>query len=111
MPDPDNSLMQRLAERGKLARGGGGSDDGGDMLDARVAALESDVREVKNLLARIDARLDKFDERMRKLEIDVAEVRGRLANMPSTWTLVTTCFGMVAGMTTIVFALLRFATP
>ncbi len=119
MPEPDLKLMRLLAQRGKLARGGGGSDDGGDMLEARVAALESDVREIKVILVRIEARLDKMDsrldkieERVRKLEIDVSGMTNRLALMPSTWTIMTICIasivGSMIGVTGLILTIMRF---
>lgn len=39
---------------------GGGSGGGGDMLGARVDRLESDMRDVRDRLARIEVRLDWF---------------------------------------------------
>ncbi|MCU0887389.1 MAG: hypothetical protein MUC64_05120 [Rubritepida sp.] len=117
MPEPDMSLMRRLKERGKVAGGGDGSDDGG-MLEQRVAHLERDMGEVKASLGRIEAVLSKFegrfdkmdgrfekaDERLRKLELDVAGMKERLALMPTTWT----TLGLIVAMTGLVLAVLRF---
>ncbi len=106
----------QLAQRAKLARGGGGSDDGGTMLEQRIAALEADMREVKGTLARIEAKLDKidgrlekFDERIRKIEIDVARVDGRLSLMPSTYTVIMTMVALSFSILGGVLAIFRFA--
>lgn len=110
MPEPDMELMRRLAEKGKLAGDGGGSDDGG-MLEQRVAHLERDVGEMKASLGRIEAaltkldtRFEKFDERVRKLEVDVSGLRERAAAMPTTWTMLA----MIIAVTGLVLAVLRF---
>lgn len=119
MSDADPAKVVRLVQRGKLARGGGGSDDGGDMLEPRVAALEADMKEVKaslfrieSTLTKIDSRLDKFDERIRKLEIDVSGITNRLSLMPSTWTIMTICLGSIIGsmigVAGLILTILRF---
>jgi len=111
--------LDDLRNKARLAGAGGGSDDGG-MLDTRVAALETDMREVKGILARIEkrldsieARLERFDDRLRTVEMDLARIDGRVSQMPTTWTLVTTGFGMVLSTCGLMFAILRFglATP
>jgi hypothetical protein len=116
MAEPDMSLMQQLAHRAKLESGGGGSDDGG--MEQRVAALETEMREVKaglgrveSILARLDGRFDKFDDRLRKVEVDVARVDGRVAHLPSTWTLVIGCFGTAFTVAGLVLAIIRFGLP
>ena len=110
MPDPDLTLLRKLAERGRLASGGGGSDDGG-MLERRVAALESDMREVKAALGRIETLLRGFDDRLRRVEVDVAELKGRVSQLPTAWTLLTGGFGLVLATFGFAFALVRFAIP
>ena len=123
MAEPDMRAMDALRKRGTLA--GGGSDDGGNMLEQRVAALEADMREVKGTLARIEAKLEKmdarfdkmearfekFDERVRKIEIDVARADARLALMPSTYTVVMTMVALAFGILGGVLAIFRFAGP
>lgn len=101
----------------RLAGDGGGGDDGG-MLETRVAALESDIREVKGslgrieaLLGKIEARMDRMDERLRKVEIDVAGLRERVLALPTTWTVLTAMFGMAVGVTGLTLAIIRFGLP
>ena len=110
------SLMHVLGERAKRAGGGDGPYDGETMLEKRVAALETDMREVKGTLARIeakldriDARLDKFDERIRKLEIDVGRIDGRLSLLPSTFTVIMTMVALSFSILGGVLAIFRFA--
>jgi len=117
MPDPDMSLMNRLGEKGRLAAGGGGSDDGG-MLETRVATLEGDMREIKGILARIekrldaiDTKLDKFDERLRRVETEIAELKGRVSQLPSTWVMVTFGVSMTLTLAGFVLALFRLGLP
>jgi len=43
MTEPDMTRNKALADRGKPARGGGGSDDGRAMLEPRLATLEADM--------------------------------------------------------------------
>lgn len=110
MPDPDMSLLRLLGARAKGAGGGGGPYDGG-MLEDRVAALETDMREVKGSLGRIEAMLTKMDERLRKVELDLAEVKGRVINSPTTFAMITTGFGMVLTTAGLILAIVRFGIP
>ena len=84
MPEPDDTLMRQLRERGRLANGGGGSDDGG-MLDTRVATLEVEPREIRATLGRIDITLRSMDERLCGIEKDVGELKGRVSQIPNVW--------------------------
>ncbi len=102
-------LMHQLAQRAKLAGGGGGTHDGG--MEARIAALEADMREVKGSLGRIETLLRGMDDRLRKVEIDVAELKGRVSQLPTAWTLLTGGFGLVLAAFGFAFALVRFGAP
>ncbi len=130
--EPDFSLLERLAQKARSGGGrGSGSDDGG-MLEQRVARLETDMREVKSILVRmepvlrsidervqrldkrmdgVERRTDGFDERLRKLEVDVAETKGRVAQLPTAWTYMTTGLGLIVATFGFIFAMLRFALP
>lgn len=117
-------LMRRLAERGKITSRGGGSG-GADMIEARVAALEVEVREVRSTLGRIepllrgvddkigrlDRRVDGFNDRLRRVEIDTAEVKAHVAQLPTARTFTTAGIGLVLGISGFVFAVLKFALP
>ena len=103
-------MLDELRRRGRLAGGGGGSDDGG-MLEQRVSVVEATLIRIEKRLDSLEAKFDRFDDRLRKLEIDMAEIRGRTASMPTTWTLVTTGFGMVLSTCGMMFAILRFGIP
>jgi chromosome segregation ATPase len=81
------------------------------MLDARVATLEADMREVKSTLGRIEPLLRSIDERLRKLEIDVSEMKGKVSQLPTAWTFITSGIGLVLGTFAFIFAVLRFALP
>jgi hypothetical protein len=71
----------------QLAGGGGGPHDPG--MEARVAALEADMKDVNATLNRLEPKLDKVDDRVRALEIAVGKMDGKLdllvAKMPSWW--------------------------
>lgn len=109
MAEPDLRFLQEQLRRANsqnqgqsddnLAIGGGGPHDPG--MEARVAALEADMKEVKTDLKRIG--------------LDVAEIKGRVANLPTTLQIVfiqagltLTTFGIaVASM----FALIKLVHP
>jgi hypothetical protein len=89
------------------ASAGGGPHYPG--METRLTAVESDVREIKGALQRIELLLGKVDDRLRKVEaealprlaIDLAELKGRIQNLPSTWAMITTVIGgqvALAGM-------------
>lgn len=67
------ATVHSLAGRRRLRGGGdGGTVDG--MLEARVARLEEDMKEVRSDL--------------KAIRIDLAEVKGRLSSMPTTIQLI-----------------------
>ena len=101
MPEPDMTLMRQLADRARLAGGGGSSNDGG--MEIRIAALEADMREVKGSLGRIETLLRGMEDRLRRLEIEMAEVKGRVSQLPTIWTI----FGMILAIFGAAFGLLR----
>ena len=117
MSDANLVHLDELRRNAKLAGSGGGSDDGG-MLDQRVAALETDMREVKTALGRIEAlirgvddRLRGFDGRLRRVETDLVELKGKISHLPTGWTLFTGGTGLILGTFALAFALLRFGLP
>lgn len=117
MSDTNLIHLDELRRKAKLAGSGGGSDDGG-MLDQRVAALESDMREVKATLGRIEAlirglddRLRGLDDRVRRVEIEMAEVKGRISQLPTAWMMLTGGVGLMLAIFGGSLALLRFGLP
>jgi len=95
MAEPNTDLLdQRInaALEEKLAERGGGGYDGG-MLEARVAALEIDVKEVKLSLVAIKEKL--------------AGIEGKLSNMPTTFQMLTWFVGVAIGLVGLVFAIAR----
>ena len=83
--------------------------DGGDggthdpAMEARVARLESDIGEIKDLLRRLEPVLTKTHD-------DVLELKGRVAHMPSLWQIATTMLAINAGIVAVasmIVALLR----
>ncbi len=81
------------------------------MLEHRFAALETDMREVKSILGRMEPLLRSIDDRLRKIEIETAEMKGKVSQLPTAWTFITAGIGLVLGTFGFVFALLRFALP
>ena len=117
MSDGNLIHLDELRRKARLAGSGGGSDDGG-MLEQRVAALESDMREVKATLGRIetlirgvDERMRGFDDRLRHVEVDLAELKGKVSRIPTGWTLFTGGSSLIPAIFGCAFALLRFGLP
>ena len=87
----------RFQKPGGFHTGGGGPED--PMLEARVARLDDDMKDVKSSL--------------KSIEISLAEIKGRLAgidarfaSLPTTWTMLTIIFatwGIGSGI--LIFAL------
>lgn len=69
--------------------------------------MQIETREIRNILARIEAKFDQFDERLRKVEIDVAEMKGGVSQLPTAWTLLTGGAGLIIAA----FALVRLGIP
>jgi hypothetical protein len=79
--------------------------DGGSTLDpmeARVARLEDDMREIKADLKAI--RADLAD--LKPLRLEVAEIKGRVSQLPSTKEMIA----LVVGVMGMVAVILRFGT-
>lgn len=96
----------------------GGGPDPFDLLERRVGALESDVKDIKASLTRMEislasaavtlAQMPKMSD-FASLRAEIAEVRGKLSSLPTTWAIlgiVFTTWGIGSG---IVFAIARFA--
>jgi hypothetical protein len=67
------------------------------MMEARVARLEDDMKEVRTDL---------------KLAIkDLAYLRGRIEHLPTTWVLVTSIAASQAALLGFTFTMLRFFGP
>lgn len=120
-------LVERLGEdalrRARLGGGSGGPHDPG--MEARVAALEADMRDVKDILARMEPLLRSIDERLgrletrvgavevqvRKIENDFARLEGRVSQLPTTWTLLAAIVATIMTVFGSSLALPRFAGP
>ena len=98
--------------------GGKGSRSGGDgpeepMLDARVARLEDDMKEVKLSLRSIEAKVNSIAESVAEMKGRIGGVEGRLSgidarfgSLPTTWTILTITFTTWAiGSGILIFAL------
>lgn len=66
-------------------------------MEQRVAKLETDVGEIKEILKRLEPALT-------KLTVDVAEVKGKVSQMPTMWQLAA----LIVGIFGLAFTLLRF---
>jgi len=53
------------------------------MTEPRVTKLESDVGEIKGILARMDATMTRFGEPLSRMDLSLARVDERLRDMPS----------------------------
>jgi hypothetical protein len=88
------------------------------MLDQRVQALETDVKDVKQSLNRLEvaiARIEGVLTQMPKqsdlavLRSEIGEIRGRISNMPTWWMLIVAIITTWSAGAAIVFALIRNA--
>lgn len=94
---PISSHLQPLSS-------GGGSED--PMLEARVARLEEEVRDIKLILRSIEGRLT-------AIEVSMAEIKGKLQGMPTSWqmftAIITSAIATWSAGAAIVFTLLKYA--
>ena len=90
------------------------------MLEARVARLEDDMKEVKASLVEIKAELKHLPRTtdlqglrndFSSLRADVAEIKGRLSQMPTLLQLTVVVITPWSAGAAMVFTLLRFARP
>ena len=94
------------------------------MLEARVARLEDDMKEVKTWLVEIKAELKHLPQvndltsirsDFATLRADFARLDGRIFQLPTAWTMftaiITTVVATWGAGAAIVFTLLRFAKP
>ena len=86
---------------GSLAGGPGGPHD---------PTMETRLRRLEDMFARVEALMTSVDERLRKVEIEVAEVRGRLTHLPSTWAMITTMLGGQVALAAAILAILRLVS-
>jgi hypothetical protein len=103
------------APRGGTSLGAGLSGSGGggtlDPMEARVARLEEDMREIKtDLKALRDEMRNGFKDlsaSVNKAALDVAEVKGRISQIPTIWPLITLVFGAVGTAVGTAFAIVK----
>ena len=83
----------RFPSEGGGQSGGSGPED--PMLEARVARLEDDMKDVKASL--------------KSIELSLAEIKGRMSSIPTSFQLMTMVITTWSAGAAIVFTLLRFA--
>lgn len=76
-------------------------------LVARVANLETDVREIKRDVGDLKRDVGELKVSVGRLIEAVAEIRGRLTNMPTTFQVLTGFIGIAIGLTGLVYAIAR----
>ena len=80
-----------------LSGGGGGSTF--DPMEARVARLEDDMREIKTDLKALREELrsgfKELGEGVQKLALDVAEIKGRVTYLPTVWQINLQMIGLI----------------
>ena len=81
--------------------GAGGGGPNNPMLDARVARLEEDLRDVKASLKSIEGKLNVIGE-------SVAEIKGRISQAPTWLQLLVALIATWGAGAAIVAALIRF---
>ena len=70
-------------------------------MEARLIALEGDVREIKIILGRLEPLLGRMDDRLRGVELGVAELKGRVSELPTTMLVFTHMLGLLGGVVAI----------
>ena len=65
-------------------------------MEARIAALESSVNDIKAVLQRLEPMITRMDERLKTLPSaeSFGELKGRVASLPTWWTLLA--FAVIA---------------
>jgi uncharacterized coiled-coil protein SlyX len=118
MAEPASSARRMpLGETIAPQPGSGGVDSGGDgphdpTMEARIAALESSVSEIKAVLHRLEPMITRMDERLKTVPSaesfgelkerlktlpsaeSFGELKGRVASLPTWWTLLA--FAVIA---------------
>lgn len=79
---------------------GGGGGGHPPSMEQRVAKLEADVGEIKDILKRLEPALT-------RLTVDMAEVKGKVSQMPTVWQLAA----LIVAVFGLAFTLLRFGMP
>jgi len=98
----ENALLREQIRDAEVAPGGSGPHDPG--MDARVARLEDDMKEVK-----ADLRTVKTD--LAAIRADLGYLKGRMENLPTTWVMLTTLMGSQAALLVFAFMLMRYLVP
>ena len=112
-----DNIIQFPGEGGKSTDGGGsGPED--PILEKRVDAIEVDLKNVKEILQRLEVGFARIESTLAQLpkatdyaslKADVAEIKGKVSNSPTTWTLLGIVFSTWAIGSGIVFAIARMA--
>lgn len=80
-----------------LSGGGGGGTL--DPMEARVARLEEDMREIKADLKALREEMrsgfKELGENFNKVALDVAEIKGRVAQLPTVWQINFQMIGLI----------------
>ncbi|WP_434617445.1 hypothetical protein [Azospirillum sp. B2RO_4] len=101
---PSGRRRSTLTEFDRPIDGGGDGPHPPDM-EQRVAKLETDVGEIKDILKRLEPSLS-------RITVDLAELKGKISHMPTLWQIAGTMLAINAGIVAVAglaVALLRHA--
>jgi hypothetical protein len=80
-------------------------------VEHRFASLAADMREIRLVLSRMEARVEGIDARLRAVETNVAQIAAKVARLPTVRMFVTSIVGLALGRAGIAVALARLPAP
>jgi hypothetical protein len=97
-------LVQLPGSPSRKSSGSGGSGPEDPLLERRVERLETDVRDIRD-------RVGKIEERLARIEGGFVGINAKLDALPTVWTFSAALIGVVIAMGGLTLAIVRVAMP